>query len=447
VLSPIVRCLIIAVRLQANTKETRFTQEGLNAYANDPKFVDKVTAYLNDLPTAKSDMIPATTRTVSKDVSLLIERAMDAVRMKETADMYDKEFKVPVWSLLLPPTRDWSMPVPQALNADGTRRVTQPVLGERVINVGGASVPFGTRGIVITIHPHSQCVEVVWEISIMGAHSLAGMCSNGRGTLVAWSKVISLTRPVVCNTRPGDITRNISKKLAAVSLSAPAKTQPAKAQGSAKAKKGHSKAKVKANSKTATQSKAAPKQNVTAPQHAKKATKTKSAAASQAEASASLKNILGVGQAAPKARAPQQQQQKQQIQKQQQPKQQPKQQAPARKVQTNANGNALLSMLRGGLAPTSSPRTTATASAAGRQTARDPAPAPASSSGAKDDFFDNLGSKKTSSAPAPAPAPAPKSKVDADNAAPAAAAAAPTNTSGDGTKSNGMILPVQMLFK
>ena len=94
------------------------------------------------------------------------------------------------------------MPVPVQLNPDGTRRVVQPVLGERVINIGGASVPFGLRGIVIALHPHSKCVEVVWETSIMGAHSLAGMCSNGRGTLLQWSKVISLTRPIVCDAIP-----------------------------------------------------------------------------------------------------------------------------------------------------------------------------------------------------------------------------------------------------
>jgi hypothetical protein len=130
-----------------------------------------------------------------------MEKALDAVR-KQSFQCFEKLFEVPAWSVLLPPTRDWSMPVPQALNHDGTRHITKPILGEVVINVGGASVPFGTRGIIVTVHNESKCIEVIWENSVMGAHSLAGMCSNGRGTLVAWTKVISLTRPVVCDVDP-----------------------------------------------------------------------------------------------------------------------------------------------------------------------------------------------------------------------------------------------------
>ena len=93
-------------------------------------------------------LIPATSRTISRDVSMLIERTIDTVYMKENQETFEKSFDVPVWSLLLPPTKDWTMPVPQSLNTDGTPRTVQPVLGERVINVGGASVPFGTRGML-----------------------------------------------------------------------------------------------------------------------------------------------------------------------------------------------------------------------------------------------------------------------------------------------------------
>jgi len=65
-----------------------------------------------------------------------------------------------------------------------------PELGDRVLNINCAAVPFGLKGTVVAKYPKSGFVDVVFDEEFMGGTNLQGLCSNYRGLLVAWTSVL-----------------------------------------------------------------------------------------------------------------------------------------------------------------------------------------------------------------------------------------------------------------
>ena len=68
-----------------------------------------------------------------------------------------------------------------------------PSLGERVCNIGSTRVPFGLRGLVVSIHPRTRCVEVVFDEIFVGGTNLSGLCSKDRGFLLPWRHLMSFS--------------------------------------------------------------------------------------------------------------------------------------------------------------------------------------------------------------------------------------------------------------
>ena len=75
----------------------------------------------------------------------------------------------------------------------GNRVRNLPSLGERVCNIGSTRVPFGLRGLVVSIHPRTRCVEVVFDEIFVGGTNLSGLCSKDRGFLLPWRHLMSFS--------------------------------------------------------------------------------------------------------------------------------------------------------------------------------------------------------------------------------------------------------------
>ncbi|KAK4688987.1 5'-3' exoribonuclease 1, partial [Tremellales sp. Uapishka_1] len=70
------------------------------------------------------------------------------------------------------------------------------VLGDRVIMVQDAAaggVPLAMKGVVIGLG--SRDIDVVWDVPFMGGETLAGRCSNYRGSTVPFTSCLNLTTP------------------------------------------------------------------------------------------------------------------------------------------------------------------------------------------------------------------------------------------------------------
>ena len=77
--------------------------------------------------------------------------------------------------------------------AEGVLNADPPALGDRVAAVGVKGAPFGLRGSVVALYPRSGCVDVVFDEEFMGGTNLQGLCSNYRGLLLKWSRVLKIS--------------------------------------------------------------------------------------------------------------------------------------------------------------------------------------------------------------------------------------------------------------
>jgi len=143
--------------------------------------------WLKGLPSANLPRAPLATIAMPLEAAKAVERAADV----RVAAAYSKEKQYKTFT---------GVP-PQAIAVCGTSQRTDvasidsqsknpPVLGLRVCNIDGSGVPFGLWGTVVALHPHSACVEVLFDEEFMGGVTLGGLCSNHRGKLVPWSSVI-----------------------------------------------------------------------------------------------------------------------------------------------------------------------------------------------------------------------------------------------------------------
>mmetsp|Transcript_24334 Transcript_24334/g.42450 ORF Transcript_24334/g.42450 Transcript_24334/m.42450 type:complete len:492 (+) Transcript_24334:415-1890(+) len=66
----------------------------------------------------------------------------------------------------------------------------KPALGMRVCSLARIGVPFGLWGTVVAIHPHSACVEVVFDAEFLGGGPLGGLCAPHRGKLLPWAALL-----------------------------------------------------------------------------------------------------------------------------------------------------------------------------------------------------------------------------------------------------------------
>ena len=69
-------------------------------------------------------------------------------------------------------------------------------LGDRVVMVADAAaggVPLALKGVVIGIG--ARDIDVVWDVAFMGGETLSGRCSEYRGSTVAFTSCLNLTKP------------------------------------------------------------------------------------------------------------------------------------------------------------------------------------------------------------------------------------------------------------
>jgi len=69
-----------------------------------------------------------------------------------------------------------------------------PNIGDRVINIGSPTVPFGLKGTLVAIHPSTGNVEVVFDGFFADGTTLHGMCSRGRGSFMPWAYLLNLSK-------------------------------------------------------------------------------------------------------------------------------------------------------------------------------------------------------------------------------------------------------------
>eukprot|EP00638_Chattonella_subsalsa_P000131 CAMPEP_0117762764 /NCGR_PEP_ID=MMETSP0947-20121206/18164_1 /TAXON_ID=44440 /ORGANISM="Chattonella subsalsa, Strain CCMP2191" /LENGTH=1652 /DNA_ID=CAMNT_0005584197 /DNA_START=55 /DNA_END=5013 /DNA_ORIENTATION=- len=142
--------------------------------------------WLKHLPTASLPRTPLSTIALSAEAVKAIQRAADV----RTAEAANKEPQGKVMRGVFPDAFEveGSLVAAEVLSERAPK--SQPELGVRVCSLTSPGVPFGLWGTVVAIHPHSACIEVLFDEEFMGGTSLSGLCANHRGKLLPWSSVV-----------------------------------------------------------------------------------------------------------------------------------------------------------------------------------------------------------------------------------------------------------------
>ena len=159
-----------------------------------PEKSDGVEVFLKWKRNLRSDrlpLVPVDSVTMPQSGVKACETALNVVAKqdrKKSKVLDGKWYRV---SDLLPAVVDtWMEPMKIY---QGNRVRSLPSLGERVVNVGNTRVPFGLRGLVVSIHPRTRCVEVVFDEIFIGGTNLSGLCSEKRGFLMPWRHCMSFS--------------------------------------------------------------------------------------------------------------------------------------------------------------------------------------------------------------------------------------------------------------
>jgi len=130
---------------------------------------------------------PFSTSSLSKEAMVAIERASDVLTTTNTTKGLRKlVIKGISINQLYTNIHRTSHDVPLTFNP------LEPKLGDRIVNLSCAGVPFGLRGTVITIHHATKFVEVIFDEEFISGKSLQGCCSQFRGKLCAWTDLLLL---------------------------------------------------------------------------------------------------------------------------------------------------------------------------------------------------------------------------------------------------------------
>ena len=214
----------------ANPDASRFDRKEIAPKAED---FEVLCRWLQQLKTYKQPLVPSTSETMCSSAVLTVEAAASKQR---TASLAQRET---ILVKGLSPTELYKPDVEGFANAGqgpGTELNAPPSLGDRVVNIRCPFVPLGMRGVVVAIHPTTGCVEVVFDAEFIGGKDLNGLCTRGRGRLVKWSEMLSLTRPEEARPPVAD-TKVPAVAAGAASQKKKKKVEPAKKEKKIKVEK------------------------------------------------------------------------------------------------------------------------------------------------------------------------------------------------------------------
>eukprot|EP00941_MAST-03F_sp_MAST-3F-sp1_P003143 g3143.t1 len=164
--------------------------------AGKKKF-EEVCKWLQKQPTFALPLSPITSVAMATDAVRAVERAEEALASQAESRTETITAELQSFEILKPVVDSWCLQskTDSLITLSDGRAARMPALGERVVNARSVAVPFGLRGIVVAIHPSTGCVEVVFDRTFIGGKTLSGLCSNGRGCLMKWQKLRSLSEP------------------------------------------------------------------------------------------------------------------------------------------------------------------------------------------------------------------------------------------------------------
>eukprot|EP00940_MAST-03C_sp_MAST-3C-sp2_P001935 g1935.t1 len=180
------------VRLVSSRPELReySIEEMFGAGAEGQKRLEALLEWKKSQRFFKVPLVPVSSVTMPGKAIVACEKALD-VLSKHDAESATTVTKAMRATDLIPAVVDtWQEPMQLF---EGGRSRSLPALGERVANIGSTRVPFGLRGLVVAIHPRTRCVEVVFDRCFIGGTTLSSICSNGRGCLLPWKALLSLS--------------------------------------------------------------------------------------------------------------------------------------------------------------------------------------------------------------------------------------------------------------
>ena len=160
-----------------------------SAYDGDEDF-EKICRWLQQLSIYKMPLVPASSETLSNTAIAAIQEYSDkqralSIQQRTTIDING----IPATELYKPDFEGFA----NSGQGPGTDLNKAPSLGDRIVNIRCTNMPLGLRGTVVSIHPSTSCVEVVMDAEFIGGQNLNGLCKKGRGRLVKWSEVLSLS--------------------------------------------------------------------------------------------------------------------------------------------------------------------------------------------------------------------------------------------------------------
>jgi 5'-3' exoribonuclease 1 len=159
---------------------------------NGEAWLPVIREWLNGIETAKLPRTPVTTESMSYEAVAAVQKAADVRTLALKKKGFPKEsvVKIPGNALY----REGLVGATDVLSAADLNKNEAPELGDRIVNLNAAGIPFGARGTVVGIHEAATTgsVEVVMDEEFIGGTTLQGACSNFRGKLCLWAHVLKL---------------------------------------------------------------------------------------------------------------------------------------------------------------------------------------------------------------------------------------------------------------
>ena len=142
--------------------------------------------WLGQLETESMSLVPLTSQSLSNDAIAAVQQAQDSLPGNDDAS---SESILCVPAQLSANVARGNHQIRQIAN----NKSTIPTLGARVLSVTALGVPFGLKGSVVALHPHSGCVEVVFDSAFVSGTTLNDRCAKNRGKLIAYASLLLLS--------------------------------------------------------------------------------------------------------------------------------------------------------------------------------------------------------------------------------------------------------------
>lgn len=159
---------------------------------NGEAWLPVIREWLDKHESAKLPRSPVTSESMSYDAVAAVQKAADvrSLALKKRGFPKESLIKIPGNALY----REGSTGATDVLLASDLNNSEAPELGDRIVNLCADGVPFGARGTVVGIHEAATTgsVEVVMDEEFIGGTSLQGACSNFRGKLCLWSRLLKI---------------------------------------------------------------------------------------------------------------------------------------------------------------------------------------------------------------------------------------------------------------